>query len=92
MRKAGSSNAVLNGFMALTRNSRMLYAHAYQSYVWNQVASFRLQMSHETCKYYIVAGDLIQDTQDHVAYLTEENKKKFTIHDVVLPLPGSKIL
>jgi hypothetical protein len=32
------------------------------------------------------------DSQMHVAYLDEGNYRKFNITDVVLPLPGSKVL
>ena len=42
--------------------------------------------------HYIVPGDLIEDLPDHIAYLTEENCGKYSLDDIVLPLPGSKIM
>ena len=92
MQNAGGNNAFLNGIMNLPRNSRMLYGHAYQSYIWNKIVSLRMKISRDPSKKYLVPGDLIMDSQEHVAFLTEENYRKYAITDVVLPLPGSKIL
>lgn len=35
-------NNYLSAFMTLPKNSREIYAHAYQSYLWNKVASLRI--------------------------------------------------
>ena len=45
MAKAGGNSAYFNGIMALPRNSRLLYGHAYQSFIWNKSVNKRLQMS-----------------------------------------------
>jgi len=44
----------LAAFSTIARNMRMMYAHAYQSYVWNHMASERLKLSLTA-----VAGDLV---------------------------------
>lgn len=47
----------LNAVMQIPRNLRVMYAHAYQSYVWNCVASERIKRFGTS----IVAGDLVID-------------------------------
>ncbi|OQR75012.1 pseudouridylate synthase 7-like [Tropilaelaps mercedesae] len=76
---------------ALQKNTRLLYIHAYQSYVWNSVVSRRV------ARYGVklLEGDLVlsADVKDGgdrapVQVVTKENKSSFTVWDVVLPLPG----
>lgn len=111
--KNNGSDADAHG--ALTRipkNLRMMYVHAYQSYLWNSVVSSRIA-SFGTAG--AVAGDLVYANPEPAAnddekpsregkitkesvtsnskvakvkILTEQDKDKYTIHDVVLPLPG----
>lgn len=40
---AKTPNSYLNAMMQVPRNLRMMYGHAYQSYVWNTVASERVK-------------------------------------------------
>jgi len=108
------------GFYALPRNMRLLYLHSYQSYVWNTIATMRINLYGHTTP---VVGDLVieeiakikaeeidleekeavgeeEEQQDgfsassKVRVLTEEDIKsgKYTISDVVLPLPGFDVV
>jgi tRNA pseudouridine13 synthase len=46
-------------FESLPRNSRMIYGHALQSYIWNSVASKRVK-NHGTK---VIIGDLVAQSQ-----------------------------
>lgn len=94
--------------MAIPRNLRVMYAHAYQSYVWNFVVSKRFEMFGLE----VQVGDLVimeeqpkeinDDWAEDVATsnftraraLTKEDisSGKYSIYDVVLPTPGFDIL
>lgn len=94
------------GIMQIPRNLRIMYGHAYQSYVWNSVASRRYELFGHT----IVAGDLVikgttneadDEIQEDVKTdfvrakpVTQEeiDAKKYSAWDVVLPTPGYDIL
>ncbi|KAG2171676.1 hypothetical protein INT43_008056 [Umbelopsis isabellina] len=99
-------------FGSIPRNMRLMYVHAYQSYVWNHAASERIRL-YGADK--VVVGDLVslsnnleldeaaQENEDTVSncyacrkplvkVVTEDNLDKYTIFDVVLPQPGTKIL
>ncbi|KAM7223918.1 pseudouridine synthase [Rhypophila decipiens] len=57
-------NDYLGAILSITRGMRMMYIHAYQSYVWNFVATHRWSMYGAN----VVEGDLILvDTRDEVA-------------------------
>jgi tRNA pseudouridine13 synthase len=104
--KPADFKAALEG---IQRTSRLLYIHAYQSFVWNEMASVRIERYGKK----VVAGDLIvvsrrtdstaeaaasepvEDPDGEAAVvrpLTEEEavSGKYTIFDVVLPLPGTE--
>ena len=69
---------------------RLMYLHAYQSFVWNEATSKRLELHGlSTC-----IGDLVKDKNEKevVTILSEENISQFSIYDVVLPLPGHNII
>ena len=53
LRKHGATN-YLQALLNLPRNMLMLYTHAYQSFIWNQVASKRRELGLE-----VLEGDLV---------------------------------
>ncbi|ORY77773.1 pseudouridine synthase, partial [Protomyces lactucae-debilis] len=89
-------------FHAVPRNLRLMYMHAYQSYVWNFAASQRIQQFGMQP----VAGDLVLTEQSaegektgasgreviRAKLLTEDDLANYTIYDVVLPCPGCDVL
>ena len=92
-------------FGSIAKNMRSMFLHAYQSYLWNKVASHRIETGGST---EVRVGDLIliEDKSlgeggggtsglkgKAVKVLEEQDVKdgKYDISDVVLPLVGSKI-
>lgn len=95
-----NSRDFAGAILRINRGMRLLYLHAYQSYVWNHVAS------HRWAKYgsKVIPGDLVIVTSENTAPenidddsefqrarpLTEEEAAggQYTIYDIVLPGPG----
>lgn len=91
-------------FSCITKTMRMMFVHALQSYLWNKVASFRLEKLGPT----VVVGDLVfadpnaksledlgeQEGLPKVHVVTEDDAKngKYTVENVVLPLIGVNTL
>ena len=91
-------------FNAITKTMRMMFMHAFQSFLWNKVASFRIQELGPN----VVKGDLVvlvssEDGADtdvavsrsglpSVHIVTEEDVRDntYTLEDLVLPLIGAK--
>ncbi|XP_015788927.1 pseudouridylate synthase 7 homolog [Tetranychus urticae] len=93
--KSGSNNNYYAGFCQITRNQRMLYLHAYQSLLFNKLASFRIQRYGLK----VVAGDLLISEKEKCEQLddlkhikpriaTENDVTTASIEDVVLPILG----
>lgn len=108
-----SQNSYYKGIISIPRNLKLMYVHAYQSYIWNLVASKRFEMFGLE----VQEGDLViidpedkpkseeaedSDFEEDVATnnfirakpLTKEDVElgKYSIFDIVLPLPGFDIL
>lgn len=100
-----SSNSYLKAIQAIPKNLRMMYGHAYQAYIWNLVASKRIELYGLN----LIEGDLVFEdpitnpdiVDEDVVYLNEAKVRsltkqdiesgKYTIFDVILPSPGYKI-
>lgn len=70
-----SSNSYFKAIMSIPRNLRIMYAHAYQSYIWNQVVSKRIELFGME----VQEGDLIIDTEANKPAVPEvdENGDEF---------------
>jgi len=97
-------NDLVNPLSGIPRTTRKMYVHAYQSYMWNKAASERVRR-HGLSR--PVAGDLIvdesmlqyagEDDGDIFSRVREVTEKEaasgaFNITDVVLPLPGNRVI
>jgi len=94
-------NQTVPAIQKIPRNTRRLYVHAYQSYVWNHMASVRVQ---EFSREGVIVGDLvvkheaqltkkpdsrIDDVEVHVVTEDDIARGTYEFTDVVLPMPGT---
>lgn len=78
---------IVTAFGIIPRNNRLMYIHSYQSYVWNNMVSRRI----EEYGLKVVPGDLV--LKGATAVVVEENEvDNYSIHDVVMPLPGFDVI
>ena len=83
-------------FKKIPRNLKTMYAHAFQSYIWNTIVSIRISKY----GFELRKGDLILNHLKEVGRnernvkeafpieITDQNINKYTIYDLVLPCPG----
>ncbi|KAM9312448.1 pseudouridylate synthase 7 homolog [Gastrophryne carolinensis] len=84
--KYGLKN-IVSAFGIIPRNNRLMYIHSYQSYVWNNMVSKRI----EEYGLEVVPGDLV--LKGATAVVVEESEvNMYSIHDVVMPLPGFDVI
>ncbi|XP_077980150.1 pseudouridylate synthase PUS7L-like [Glandiceps talaboti] len=91
-RHGQSEEGCSKALMAIPHSMRLLYVHSYCSLVWNHMATHRIQ----TYGYRVVEGDLVEvkeGSNKKVCHATVEDIKtdRYSIMDVVLPLPGNNI-
>lgn len=95
--KHGHTN-YLGSFQYLPKQMKYMYVHAYQSYVWNEAVSKRIEL-YGSDK--LVIGDLVKlgEFNGEISYNenikiieSEEECNQYSIYDLVLPLPGSEII
>ncbi|NXY90647.1 PUS7 synthase, partial [Alcedo cyanopectus] len=84
--KYGLKN-ITSAFGIIPRNNRLMYIHSYQSYVWNNMVSKRI----EEYGLRAVPGDLTLKGATAV-HIEEGDVDNYTIHDVVMPLPGFDVI
>jgi len=93
------TNDQVGALEEIPRQQRLLYCHAYQSYLWNMVVSRRIK-THGTK---VIKGDLVykkkEDMQvDNDEQISKEeyiefveDPSKHTINEVLIPIPGCKV-
>ncbi|KAF5322361.1 hypothetical protein D9619_000795 [Psilocybe cf. subviscida] len=120
-KQKGDTRNVMGALSTIPRNLRLMYVHAYQSYVWNAVVSERIRTYGSDKP---IVGDLVFDTTPkekeamdvdegsimeedaeavasrrnrkpyeapRIKTLTEDDLDKYTIFDVIMPLPGTDV-
>ncbi|KAG8937118.1 hypothetical protein FRC02_006318 [Tulasnella sp. 418] len=101
-RQGGEAQNIMGALNTIPRNLRLMYVHAYQSYVWNAIVSERIRL-HGASK--PIVGDLVYDKNapapppkkkgkyvpPNIKVLKEEDLKDYTIFDVIMPLPGRDV-
>lgn len=61
----------------LPRNAREIYAHAYQSYLWNKMASARIELSSKD----VLLGDLVLKNEDNDEMVQDADVEEIDIDD-----------
>lgn len=82
-----SPNDALGAFQNIPRSLRLMYVHAYQSYLWNRLVSERVRRHGARAP---VAGDMIESDGAH-RVLTADDAAHASIEQVVIPMPGAEV-
>ncbi|KAF9534217.1 pseudouridine synthase [Crepidotus variabilis] len=120
-KQKGDTRNVMGALSTIPKNLRLMYIHAYQSYVWNAIVSERIRVYGAD---HPVVGDLVFEKEEEekktqevtdegsltedpakssprrsrkpysparVRTLVEAELDKYTIFDVIMPLPGTDV-
>ena len=84
----------------IPRQQRLLYCHAYQSFLWNKVVSRRIRAYGMK----VLVGDLVKKKDGDTVEENGEQRSKeefiehvedpdsYTIHDIIIPILGFKVM
>ncbi|PFH52814.1 hypothetical protein AMATHDRAFT_73940 [Amanita thiersii Skay4041] len=104
-KQKGDTRNAMGALSTIPRNLRLMYVHAYQSYIWNAIVSERIRVYGAKP----IVGDLVfeEDSWDQgsnsrkvarkpwtpprVKTLAYEDLDKYNMFDVIMPLPGTDV-
>lgn len=82
-----SPNDHLTALLTIKRELRLLYLHSYQSFIWNSLASARMQFGKNP-----IIGDVVSKNNSVCVIENEEDLSKYQAEDIVIPLPGDSVI
>ncbi len=85
LKRYGKDNP-LDALKCLSYSIRMFWIHAFQSYVWNQMATERLRLGA-----FPLVGDLYSSSENNNEVNVVTDPSCVALDEIVLPLPGHNI-
>lgn len=85
LKRYGKDNP-LDALKCLSYSIRMFWIHAFQSYVWNQMATERLRLGA-----FPLVGDLYSSSENNNEVKVVTDPSCVALDEIVLPLPGYNI-
>ena len=90
-------------FSCVSKTMRMMFIHAFQSLLWNQLATYRIENMSEEKRHRVLVGDLVllneqegnepsnkswEQSVPEVHVVQEDDQDRYSLDDVVLPMVG----